>query len=98
MAQQQGLIDEMPCYTTFAHYTENLKLTPTIKELIAATSLAPATIELDFSMDSSGFGTTWFVKWFDHKCGKEVDSKACVRHMVCDFKTNIDTLFNFPWR
>ena len=52
----------------------------------------PDVIETDFTIDSSGFGTSRFVKWFDHKYGKEVDIRAWVKaHLVCGVKTNIVT-------
>jgi transposase len=36
--------------------------------------------------------TSRFVKWFDHKYGKEVDTRAWVKaHLVCGVKTNIVT-------
>ena len=67
-------------------------MTPVIKELIKITSLALASVENDFTIDSSGFGTSRFVKWFDHKYGKEVDTRAWVKaHLICGVKTNIVT-------
>jgi len=56
------------------------------------TSLPLTTVESDFTIASSGFGTSRFVKWFDHKYGKEVDTRAWVKaHLVCGVKTNIVT-------
>ena len=49
---------------------ENPELTPIIKDLITITSLALASVENEFTIDSSGFGTSRFVKSFDHKYGK----------------------------
>jgi transposase len=73
-------------------YMENPDVTPVIQELIMLTSLPLTTVETDFTIDSSGFGTSRFVKWFDHKYGKEVDSRAWVKaHLVCGVKTNIVT-------
>ena len=46
---------------------ENPDLTPILKKLITVTSLPLTSIETDFTIDSSGFGTSRFVKWFDHK-------------------------------
>ena len=91
-AQERGFIERVPHYSSVAYYMENPELTPIIKELIVATSLALATVETDFTIDSSGFGTSRFVKWFDHKYGKEVDIRAWVKaHLVCGVKTNIVT-------
>jgi transposase len=92
IAKEYGFIERVPHYSSIAYYMENPELTPIIKELIVATSLALAAVETDFTIDSSGFGTSRFVKWFDHKYGKEVDIRAWVKaHMVCGVKTNIVT-------
>jgi hypothetical protein len=58
---------------------ENPELTPIIKDLITLTSLALASVENDFTIDSSGFGTSRFVKWFDHKYGKDKDVRTWVK-------------------
>ena len=89
-AKKDGYVDKVPCYSTIGVYMEKLELTPVIKELIKVTSLALASVENDFTIDSSGFGTSRFVKWFDHKYGKDKDVRAWVKaHMVCGVKTNI---------
>jgi transposase len=92
IAKEYGFIERVPHYSSIAYYMENPELTPLIKELIVATSLALAAVETDFTIDSSGFGTSRFIKWFDHKYGKEVDIRAWVKaHLVCGVKTNIVT-------
>ena len=92
IAKENGLIEKVPHYSSIAYYMENPELTPIIKELIIVTSLPLTSIETDFTIDSSGFGTSRFVKWFDHKYGKEVDIRAWVKaHLVCGIKTNIVT-------
>ena len=92
MAQEQGLIEKAPYYTTVARYMENPELTPIIKDLITITSLALASVENDFTIDSSGFGTSRFVKWFDHKYGKDKDVRTWIKaHLACGVKTNIVT-------
>jgi transposase len=91
-AKENGYADKVPCYSTIGVYMEKPELTPVIKELIKITSLALASVENDFTIDSSGFGTSRFVKWFDHKYGKEVDTRAWVKaHLICGVKTNIVT-------
>jgi transposase len=92
IAKERGYIEKVPTYVSVAHYMENPDVTPVIKELIKLTSLPLTTVECDFTIDSSGFGTSRFVKWFDHKYGKEVDTRAWVKaHLVCGVKTNIVT-------
>ena len=92
MAQEQGLIEKVPYYTTVARCMENPELTPIIQELITVTSLPLASVETDFTIDSSGFGTSRFVKWFDHKYGKDKEYRTWVKaHLICGVKTNIVT-------
>jgi transposase len=92
IARERGYIVKVPAYASVGHFIENPDITLIIKELIELTSLALRTVETDFTIDSSGFGTSRFVKWFDHKYGKEVDSRAWIKaHMVCGVKTNIVT-------
>ncbi len=89
-AKENGYLDKVPCYSTIGVYMEKSELTPVIRELIKITSLALASVETDFTIDSSGFGTSRFVKWFDHKYGKDKDVRTWVKaHMVCGVKTNI---------
>ena len=47
---------------------------------------------MDFAVDSSGFSTSRFVRWFDHKYGQpkqEYDWVKC--HLMTGVKTNIVT-------
>ena len=49
-------------------------------------------IETDFAVDSSGFATAHFLRWFDAKYGEEVKEKEWVKvHLMCGVKTNIVT-------
>ena len=92
MAKERGYIEKVPTYVSVAHYMENPDVTPVIQELIMLTSLPLTTVETDFTIDSSGFGTSRFVKWYDHKYGKKVDIRAWVKaHLICGVKTNIVT-------
>jgi transposase len=92
VAKERGLIDKVPYHTTVARYMENSELTPIIKDLITVTSIALASVENDFTIDSSGFGTSRFVKWFDHKYGKDKDVRTWIKaHLACGVKTNIVT-------
>jgi len=49
-------------------------------------------VEADFAVDSSGFTTCHFTRWFDHKYGivkQQHDWVKC--HIMCGVKTNIVT-------
>jgi transposase len=55
-------------------------------------SLPLKAVESDFAVDSTGFTTSRFVRWFDHKYGvvrQEHDWVKC--HFMCGVKTNVVT-------
>ena len=73
-------------------FMENADFTPILKALIAKSAAPLKAVETDFTVDSSGFGSNKFEKWFDHKYG--VTRSKCVwvkAHIACGVKTNIVT-------
>jgi transposase len=49
-------------------------------------------IESDFAVDSSGFATCQFTRWFNAKYGRELDYRQWLKvHLMCGTKTNIVT-------
>ena len=65
-AQAKGYIDKAPHFNSVINYLGMPELTPIFKALIAQSSLPLKSIEVDFAIDSSGFATSRFVRWFDH--------------------------------
>lgn len=75
-AQGKGHLSKAPDYSAVYRYLEDPALTPILKSLIAESAKPLRVIEVDFIVDSSGFSTSRFVRWFDHKYGvvkKEYD-------------------------
>ena len=68
-AQAKGFISKTPHFNSIFNYLENPALTPILRDLITETSLPLKAIETDFACDSSGFTTSRFRRWFDHKYG-----------------------------
>ena len=60
----------MPHYNTVFKYLEMAGLTPILKALIGESSMPLKSVEVDFAIDSSGFATSRFIRWFDHKYGQ----------------------------
>ena len=59
-------------------------------DIITKTSLPLKEVESDFGVDSTGFGTNNFQRWFSFKHGKEICSKKWVKcHFITGVKTNI---------
>ncbi|MBI4017715.1 MAG: transposase [Candidatus Aenigmarchaeota archaeon] len=91
-AKEKGYIDAVPYYTTVARYMEKPELTPVLIDLIMKTALPLASVETDFAVDSSGFSTRRYARWFDFKYGKEKDVRIWLKaHLMCGTKTNIVT-------
>lgn len=72
--------------------TRKPELTPVLKELIKISSLPLASVEVDFAVDSTGFSTSQFGRWYDFKYGKESNRRIWLKaHIACGVKTNIVT-------
>ena len=49
-------------------------------------------VEADFAVDLSGFTTSRFIRWFDHKYGVVRQQHEWVKvHLMCGVKTNVVT-------
>jgi hypothetical protein len=91
-ALAKGYISKMPSYNSVFDYFKMASLTPYLKELIAASALPLKAIEEDFAVDSSGFSTGQFMRWFDAKYGTKEDRRQWLKlHLCCGVKTNIVT-------
>lgn len=73
-------------------FMENPAFTPILTELIAKSAAPLRAVETDFAVDSSGFSSNRFERWYDHKYG--VTKLKCVwvkAHIACGVKTNVIT-------
>ena len=91
-AKANGLLTKMPSFTSIFRYLEDPALTPLLKTLIEQNALPLKSVETDFAVDSSGFATSTYHRWFDHKWGREIKESQWVKcHLLCGVKTNIVT-------
>jgi transposase len=91
-AQTNGFISKAPHYNSIFNYLESPELTPILHSLITQSSLPLRSVEVDFAVDSSGFMTSRFVRWFDHKYGEVREQHDWVKaHIMCGTRTNIIT-------
>lgn len=91
-AQASGFIHKAAHFNSVSRYLSNPELTDTLKGLVTASSLPLKSVETNFAVDSSGFSTCRFVRWFNKKYGKEVDNREWVKaHLMCGVKTKIVT-------
>jgi transposase len=91
-AHERGLIARAPHYNSVTGYMASPGLTPILHNLIDASSLPLRAVEQDFAVDSSGFSTNRFVRWLDHKYGRENKSREWVKaHVMVGVNTNVVT-------
>ena len=68
------------------------RLLPILRALITESSRPLNAIEIDFAADSSGFTTSRFHRWYDHKYGVERQEHDWVKvHLMCGVSTHIVT-------
>jgi transposase len=90
IAKEMNLIDSVPCYASVGHFLQREDLTPILKQLIYISASPLREVETKFAVDSSGFSTSRFARWFDTKWGKERKYKLWLKaHLISGVKTNI---------
>lgn len=81
-------ISKKPCYASISHFLQREDITNTLIQLVKMTASPLEPIEKNFAIDSTGFGTSQFQRWFSFKHGKEL----CYRKWVkCHFTTGVHT-------
>ena len=91
-SHKRGFISRLPHYNSIFNYLEDDGLTPILRSLIVQTSLPLKAVEVDFAVDSSGFTTSRFHRWFDHKYGRVRQKHEWVKvHLMCGVKTHVVT-------
>jgi len=91
-AHKRGYIAKVPHFNSISNYLKNPDLTPILRNLITQSSLPLKSVETDFAVDSSGFATSRFTRWFDIKYGAIKTKQDWVKcHLMCGVKTNVVT-------
>ena len=91
-AHKRGMISRVPHYNSIFNYLEDDGLTPILCDLIRQSSLPLASVEVKFAVDSTGFSTSRFQRWYDHKYNRIREKADWVKaHVMCGVKTNIIT-------
>jgi len=91
-AAVKELVSKSASFASHARYLENPELTPLLKALIEQSASPLKAAETDFAVDSSGFSTSTYARWFDHKWGKERSHQNWVKtHLMCGVKTHVVT-------
>jgi len=83
-AETKELVGKAPSFASNARYLEKPELTPLLKTLIEQSASPLRAIETDFAVDSTGFASTTYNRWFDHKWGKvRSEAKWVKTHLMC---------------
>jgi transposase len=77
---------------TLVRYLEDDSLTDLLRVLIRESASPLAGVEDRFAVDSTGFATCTYARWFDHKWGRERKQQQWVKaHVICGVHTHIVT-------
>jgi len=91
-AQNKERIYKAGHFNSASRYLADPGLTGLFSHLVTLSSLPLKGIEQNFAVDSSGFSTCRFVRWFNKKYGREVDNREWVKaHLMCGVETKIVT-------
>lgn len=89
---ERQLIDRAPHYNSILAVLEDPTVTPILKALIETSARALRDIENDFAVDSTGFSTRNYVRWFDKKFGKMRSESGWIKaHIIVGVRTKIVT-------
>jgi hypothetical protein len=83
----KGHLSKSPHYSAVARYLEDPAMTPILMSLIGESARPLRSIEVDFIVDSSGFTSSRFVRWFDHKYGVVKQEYDWMKVSVCTGRT-----------
>ena len=85
-------ISRMPSFNSINNYLNMPELTPYLQYLITQSALPLKAVESNFAVDSSGFSTCQYERWYDEKYGKEESKRDWVKaHVMCGVTTNVVT-------
>ena len=87
-ACQQGLLGHTPSHSGLTKFLQDEDLIAPLKYLVEQSSLPLRALEDIFAIDSTGFSTVVYERWFDAKWGKEKSKATYVKlHITVGVKT-----------
>jgi transposase len=87
-----GHMRKAPRYNTLFDRFGEAELTPILVKLIEQSAAPLASVETSFAVDSTGFGTSVYRRWFDAKYGHEMKEATWLKaHAMIGTTTNIVT-------
>lgn len=95
-AQEAGLISRRLHFSSMLRRLQDPKLTPLLRSILRESALPMRHIERHFAVDATGFSTSVYHRWFDHKWGSQAlagrKEKIWLKaHAICGVDTMIVT-------
>jgi transposase len=78
-----GHMRKAPRYNTLFDYFDRPELIPLLTTLVEESAAPLACVESRFAVDSTGFGTVTYRRWYDHKYGREMKEHGWVKAHAC---------------
>jgi len=95
LCRKLNYIEKKPHFNTISKILKEQEITNYLKHLIQISGLPLQQVELDFAVDSTGFSTYQYGRWFDTRLRDFSDKKKFRKcHATCGVKTNIITAVN----
>lgn len=91
-AYERGYVSRPIHYNVVNSAMESESLTPVLQTLITRSAIPLTPVESTFAVDSSGFTSSKFVRWYDEKYGITRRQHDWVKvHLCCGTQTNVVT-------
>ncbi len=89
---ERGLTTKVVSYNTLSDYLSKPELTPLLRVLLQESAAPLKGVEHCFAIDSTGFGTRSYDRWYDEKWGRQKSRRRFVKvHAACGVKTHVCT-------
>lgn len=89
---EKGQIADAPHYNSVHGFIEREDITPLLKTLVEESAAPLKAVESNFAVDSTGFATSTYARWFDHKYGREFMEQRWIKcHAMVGVTTNVIT-------
>jgi len=90
--EAKGFIDRAPHYNSIFNYLQNPEITPILKAMIEESASPLKAVEHQFAVDGTGFNTSTYARWYDHKYGREQRYQTWIKaHAMVGVRTNVVT-------
>jgi transposase len=88
----KGLVDHAPHFNSVLSFIDREDVTPLLVTLVEESAAPLKAVEGRFAVDSTGFATSTYARWFDHKYGRELSEQRWIKcHAMVGTSTNVIT-------